>query len=118
VGETKWVAGRLDQYGEMLQIVHPDHIADDSAGAMGQQVEPVYRLADGLTQPRIGTMIAQALARAPDLPEWIDPAVLDRQGWPHWRDALMLAHKGEHGTARDRLAYDELFANALALETS
>ena len=27
----------------------------------------------------------------------------------------MLAHKGEHGAARDRLAYDELLANSLAL---
>ena len=22
----RWVAGRLDQYGQMLQIVHPDHV--------------------------------------------------------------------------------------------
>ncbi|RYE67146.1 MAG: ATP-dependent DNA helicase RecG, partial [Oxalobacteraceae bacterium] len=26
VGELRWVAGRLDQYGQMLQIVHPDHV--------------------------------------------------------------------------------------------
>ncbi len=28
---------------------------------------------------------------------------------------LMLAHKSEHAAARDRLAYDELLANSLAL---
>ncbi len=115
VGEQRWIAGRLDQYGDMLQIVHPDHVAKESTGAMGRQVEPIYRLAEGLTQPRIGGMIEQALERAPELLEWIDPSVLDKQGWPQWRNALTLAHRSENGKARDRLAYDELFANALAL---
>ncbi|RPF72569.1 ATP-dependent DNA helicase RecG [Aurantiacibacter spongiae] len=115
VGETRWIAGRLDQYDQMLQIVHPDHVATESAGAMGRMVEPVYRLAEGLTQPRVAGLVTQALERAPDLPEWIERGVLDREGWPAWRDALVLAHKGEAGQARDRLAYDELFANALAL---
>jgi len=115
VGEKRWVAGRLDRFGDMLQIVHPDHIAEDSSTLAANQVEPVYRLAEGLTQPRIAAMVAQALAAAPELPEWIEPGVLQQQQWPAWRDALALAHKGETAKARDRLAYDELFANALAL---
>ncbi len=115
VGETRWVAGRLDRYGDMLQIVHPDHVAETSAGLMGHLVEPVYRLAEGLTQPKVAGLVEQALARAPELPEWIEPGVLDKHGWPAWRDALVLAHKAEHAAARDRLAYDELLANALAL---
>lgn len=115
VGETRWVAGRLDRYGDMLQIVHPDQIETESAAAMGRQVEPVYRLSEGLTQPRIAGLVAQALARLPALPEWIEPTQFDRAGWPAWSDALDLAHRGPHEAARDRLAYDELFANSLAL---
>ena len=115
VGEKRWVAGRLDQYDQMLQIVHPDHVAETSDGAMGRMVEPVYRLSEGLTQPLIGKLVDQSLARAPELPEWIEPTTLDREGWPDWRDALSLSHRGENAKARDRLAYDELFANALAL---
>jgi ATP-dependent DNA helicase RecG len=49
------------------------------------------------------------------LPEWIEPGLFERMKWPAWRDALDLAHKGEHASARDRLAYDELLANSLAL---
>jgi len=115
VGEKRWVAGRLDRYGDMLQMVHPDHISPDSAGLAGNLVEPVYRLAEGLTQPRVAGMVAQALERTPDLPEWIEPGLLDKCKWPGWRDALALAHHSDHPAARDRLAYDELFANALAL---
>src|SRR5690606_10087319 len=111
----RWVAGKLEQYDQRLQIVHPDHVADSSAGLMGHLVEPVYRLAEGLTQPRVAGLVQQALERTPELPEWIEPAVLDRHQWPSWRDALVLAHRGEHPAARDRLAYDELLANSLAL---
>ena len=115
VGAKRWIAGRLDQYGDMLQIVHPDHVLDQSAGAMGRMVEPVYRLSVGLTQPKVLSLVAQSLDRAPMLPEWIEPATLAREGWAGWREAIGEAHHGEAKAARDRLAYDELFANALAL---
>ena len=115
VGETRWVAGRLDRYGDMLQMVHPDHIEEASAAHLARLNEPVYRLSEGLTQPRIAGLVAQALARLPDLPEWIEPGQLSRSSWPSWRDAIQLAHHHEHPEARERLAYDELLANSLAL---
>ncbi|MBO9517294.1 MAG: ATP-dependent DNA helicase RecG [Porphyrobacter sp.] len=114
-GEKRWIAGKLEQYDQWLQIVHPDHVAEDSAGLVGHQVEAVYSLAEGLTQPKVAHLTQQALQRTPELPEWIEPGVLDRHKWPAWRDALVLAHRGESPAARDRLAYDELLANSLAL---
>ncbi|MDJ0643307.1 MAG: ATP-dependent DNA helicase RecG [Erythrobacter sp.] len=115
VGEKRWVAGRLDRYGDMLQIVHPDHIEKDSAAHLGRLNEPVYRLSEGLTQPRVAGLVGQALERCPELPEWIEPGQFEKAAWPTWRDALHLAHKDAHEQARDRLAYDELLANSLAL---
>ncbi|MFW5633617.1 MAG: ATP-dependent DNA helicase RecG [Erythrobacter sp.] len=121
VGERRWVAGRLDRYGDMLQIVHPDHVegggeGDGGGGAhLGRLNEPVYRLSEGLTQPRVAALVDQALARLPDLPEWIEPGQLERAGWPAWREALRIAHRNGDAAARDRLAYDELLANSLAL---
>ncbi len=115
VGARRWVAGRLDQYGQLLQIVHPDHVSEDSAGLLGTLNEPVYSLSEGLTQPKVTGLVAQAMERLPDLPEWIEPTQFAKMKWPTWADALKLAHKGEHAAARDRLAYDELLANSLAL---
>ena len=115
VGELRWVAGKLEQYGQMLQIVHPDHVEADSAALVGQLTEPVYPLSDGLTQNRIAALVQQALVTVPELPEWIEPGLADKLQWPLWRDALALANKGDHPAARDRLAYDELLANSLAL---
>ena len=115
VGETRWVAGKLERYGDMLQIVHPDHVLEEGGDALQRLCEPVYALAEGLTQPRIARLVEQALARAPEVPEWSDTGQVEREGWPTWREALKAAHKGEDSKARDRLAYDELFANSLAL---
>jgi ATP-dependent DNA helicase RecG len=115
VGAKRWVAGRLDQYGQMLQIVHPDHVSEDSAGLLGTLNEPVYSLSEGLTQPKVAGLVAQALERLPDLPEWIEPGQFAKMKWPAWADALKLVHRGDHAAARDRLAYDELLANSLAL---
>ena len=115
LGETRWVAGRLDQFGQTLQIVHPDHVSDEAAGSLGQLCEPVYPLSEGLTQGRLQGLVHAALQHAPDLPEWIEPSLLGKMDWPSWREAIGLAHKGEHASARDRLAYDELLANSLAL---
>lgn len=115
VGEKLWVAGRLDRYGDMHQIVHPDHVVEQGGDTLARLCEPVYALSEGLTQPKVAGLVEQSLARLPVLPEWIEPGQFAREKWPDWSDALKLAHKGEHPSARDRLAYDELLANSLAL---
>ena len=91
LGERRWIAGRLDQFGQTLQIVHPDHVADESGTALGTLVEPVYALSEGLTQGRTAALVQQALDAVPELPEWIEPQLLAKMGWPSWREALVRA---------------------------
>ncbi|HEX8402891.1 MAG TPA: ATP-dependent DNA helicase RecG [Allosphingosinicella sp.] len=116
LGEPKLVSGRLDRYGQDLQIVHPDHVLPTGEGASLPSQEPVYPLSEGLTNNRMGQLAAQALARATGLPEWIEPGLLAKRGWPGWRPAIHKAHGDRFAdAARERLAYDEVFANQLAL---
>jgi ATP-dependent DNA helicase RecG len=110
--QPRRITGRLDRYGQSLQISHPDVTLPGEAPAASR--EPVYPLTEGLANRRLVQLVAEALARAPDLTEWIEPSVLARHGWPDWRAALAAAHAVE-AAARDRLAYDELLANQLAL---
>jgi ATP-dependent DNA helicase RecG len=116
LGEPKVVSGRLDRYGQELQIVHPDHVLPPGEAGSLPDHEPVYPLSEGLTNNRLGQLAGQALARVPALAEWIEPSLLDRRGWPNWGAALQLAHRThDRDAARERLAYDEVFANQLAL---
>jgi len=115
LGEPKAVSGKLDRYDQWLQIVHPEVMTPEEAQALPAR-EAVYALSEGLTNKRLAALVSQALARAPALPEWIEPSLLAKHGWPDWRDALARIHADPADVqARQRLAYDELFANQLAL---
>jgi ATP-dependent DNA helicase RecG len=115
LGEERAVSGKLEQYDQWLQIVHPDVMTPEEARALPTR-EAVYPLSEGLSNKRMGQIAEQAVARAPELAEWIEPSLLERQGWPDWRAALVRAHADpQDGRAKARLAYDEIFANQLAL---
>ncbi|WP_294272951.1 ATP-dependent DNA helicase RecG [uncultured Sphingomonas sp.] len=113
IGETKIVSGRLDLYGQDLQIVHPD--LGDSTEDFRER-EAIYPLSEGITSRRLGALAAQAVERSPDLPEWIEPGLKTQRGWPDWKDALARIHADPaDAKARERLGYDEVFANQLAM---
>ncbi|HEY8593376.1 MAG TPA: ATP-dependent DNA helicase RecG [Sphingomicrobium sp.] len=115
MGETRTVSGKLEAYGDEWQIIHPE-VAEPGKGAAPQLREAVYPLTEGLTNKRIGQLVRDALERAPELPEWIEPGLLGREGWSGWRGSLALLHREPSAEqARKRLAYDEIFANQLAL---
>jgi ATP-dependent DNA helicase RecG len=115
VGQPRTVSGKLEAYGEEWQIIHPE-VSEPGKGPQPAVREPVYPLTEGLTNRRLGELVREALERAPELPEWIEPHLLSREGWNAWRGAIALIHREPAAhEARKRLAYDEVFANQLAL---
>src|SRR5205085_9427847 len=79
-------------------------------------------LTAGLSPRVLSKAVAAALERAPDLPEWLDPTLRARRGWPGWGEALAVVHAPASeadlspGTPpRERLAYDEILASQLAV---
>lgn len=112
-GEKRTVSGKLEAYGDEWQIIHPEVI---EAGSEPPLSEAVYPLTEGLTNRRMRELALVAIERAPDLAEWIEPSLLTREGWRGWRSSLAEAHSDPLASdARKRLAYDEIFANQLAL---
>jgi len=115
LGEARIVSGKLESYGQDLQIVHPDLVLKPGEELPSAR-EPVYPLSEGLTSRKLQGLVEQALTRAPVLPEWIEPSVLRQRGWASWRDSLGAVHADPaDDRPRVRLAYDEVFANQLAL---
>jgi len=121
-GAVRVVSGRVERYGDELQMAHPDHIAPLDERDSVQRVEPVYPLTAGITPKPMTRAVRAALAKAPALPEWIEPRLVEARRWPAWTEALAAAHAPEStadlapdALPRSRLAYDELLANQLAL---
>jgi ATP-dependent DNA helicase RecG len=122
VNARRIVSGRVEfsQYG--LQMVHPDYMVAPDKAAEIPHIEPVYPATEGLPPRRVRGFVQEAQSRAPDLPEWQDPAWLAREKFPTWREAIVRLHEpqGEADLSplavhRRRLAYDELLAHQLAM---
>ena len=121
-GAERVVSGKLELFDGYAQMVHPDHILPVEQAIEIPDAEPVYHLTSGVTQKTMIKAVAGALARLPQLEEWIDPAQRDQAGWPDWKTAIRAAHTpspttslGPEEPARARLAYDELMAHQLTL---
>ncbi len=122
VGTERYVSGRVERYGDTLQMAHPDYIVAPEARDELPLLEPVYPLTAGLSGKALIKASRQALSRAPDLAEWQNPSWLKQQGWPTFADALRRLHTPDDAAdvspmsaPLQRLAYDELLANQLAL---
>ncbi|MEO0426663.1 MAG: ATP-dependent DNA helicase RecG [Pseudomonadota bacterium] len=122
IGARRVISGKLDLYDGAWQMAHPDLVITEEEAETLPPFEPVYGVAEGLTQGLVARAVAQALERSPALPEWHDPALVRREGWPDWMTAFATAHQPEGSlseaaqiAARRRLAFDELLSHQLAL---
>jgi len=121
-GQRRIVSGKVEHFDGIAQMVHPDHVLPPAEADEIPPYEPVYPLTGSVTQKAMWKATRSALALAPDLAEWIDPALRAREGWPAWPVALHTAHAplsaaelAPSSPARQRLAYDELFAHQVTL---
>ncbi|HUF44617.1 MAG TPA: ATP-dependent DNA helicase RecG, partial [Aestuariivirgaceae bacterium] len=121
-GARRFVSGSVEWYGGLPQMVHPDHIVAPEEFARLPLVEPVYPLTADLPARLLARSIEAALDLLPQLTEWHDPTLSSRRNWPSIAAALRAAHRPRGASdlapeagPRQRLAYDELLANQLAL---
>ena len=121
-GARRIVSGKVgdDKFGR--QMVHPDYMVEPGKGEEIPELEPIYPATEGLPARRVRAFVLEALARAPELPEWQDAAWLARERFPGWRAALQRLHEPQseadllpQANHLRRLAYDELLAHQLAM---
>ena len=122
VGGMRVISGRTEKFDYRLQMTHPDIITTVDKLADVQKPEPVYPLTLGLTSRRIYKLVMEALAKTPELLEWLTREMLEAKNWKNWRESLLSAHNPQAqedlqpiSPQRIRLAYDEMLANQLHL---
>ena len=124
VGQKIAVSGKVDFYGAIPQIIHPDAIASSNQN-LPQAIElfePIYPLSAGLTNKTLRKATLQVLADLPEVPEWHTPQTLLKFGFPSWDEAIQSVHAPKSFEAlqpsfpaRMRLAFDEMLAHQLTL---
>ncbi|MEH6524941.1 MAG: ATP-dependent DNA helicase RecG [Sneathiella sp.] len=122
-GEKRKISGKLEDFNGTFQMTHPDHIATLADESSIPLFEAVYPLTAGLTNQTFIKANRQIFPTLQELPEWNDKSLMKREEWSDWKNSVVKAHSptsevdfDRTNPARERLAYDELLANQLALE--
>ncbi|MDC3402058.1 ATP-dependent DNA helicase RecG [Alphaproteobacteria bacterium] len=122
IGSSRIVSGRVEQYRDSLQMVHPDYMLPVEKAHEMPVLEPVYPLTASLTGNMMRKAVQGACSFIPKLEEWQQSDWLKKMQWPSWQQALLELHNPtdpevlETGSPqRERLAYDELLANQVTL---
>ncbi|OFX03428.1 MAG: hypothetical protein A2W62_00730, partial [Alphaproteobacteria bacterium RIFCSPLOWO2_02_42_7] len=120
-GQQRLICGTLEQFLGKWQLTHPERIAPAEVASFWKEKSPLYPLTAGLFQNQAQRFTQVALSRLRELPEWI-PEAHRHEAWPSWKTAFEKVHNPQvegdlqpHHPARERLAFDELFADQLAL---
>ncbi len=117
-GAKLLVSGKLESFNGRITLPHPEHVLPLAMADRLPAIEPVWRLTAGLWPRQVGTAMRESLTHLPALPEWHDPALLRREKWPAFADALRAVQAPAEPPSdrpRIRLAYDELLAGQVAL---
>tara|TARA_B100001121_G_scaffold310292_1_gene340505 strand:+ start:22916 stop:25006 length:2091 start_codon:yes stop_codon:yes gene_type:complete len=116
------VSGKIEVYNGQKQISHPDRIGLLEQINEIKTIEPVYPLTAGLSQKILSKLIKQITNNIPELNEWHRNEIIIENSWVSWKDSLINAHRPKKNLelnnnyfTRERLAFDELFANQIAL---
>lgn len=122
INEEVIVSGKIDWFNGRASMVHPDYIVRKSEAENLPLVEPVYSLTAGLSPKSLRKIIETAIERVPELPEWVDTPLLQKQGFSSIGDSFRMLHEPRDAadidpqtSARRRLAYDEFLAGQLSL---
>jgi ATP-dependent DNA helicase RecG len=112
------VAGEVGRFAGRPAFVHPAYLLPAGQETRIPPLSPVWPLTEGLTAAELRRAVHAALARLAPLPEWLAPERLSRHHWPSFAEALQTLQAPAAPPppeARQRLAYDELFAHQLRL---
>ena len=93
-GAMRAVSGRVERwkFGVEYQINHPDYVLPAERIDEIPAFEAIYPATAGLASRTVRKLAHEALERAPELPEWQDPAFQAREGFAGWRQALQTLH--------------------------
>lgn len=126
IGETRLISGKMDIFHGMRQIHHPDYVLTEDEQDILARLDTIYPLTAGLSSKILSKSMRHAIEKIPDLPEWLASTQITQNQWPAWASAMRDIHLPPEDISvkeyiqpdsptRQRLLYDEILADQLAL---
>lgn len=120
VGETFFISGKVEIWGDKKQIIHPDYIVKDDKKI--PLCSPIYAQSGKITSKMLHKISIQCVDKILPLGEWIHLNLLQNCGWSAFDIALKTLHTPTDTPpiepARRRLAYDEMLASQITIALS
>ena len=116
------ISGKVDRRGGTLSMAHPDFVVHRNEYDKIAKAERRYPSIKGVSNKHVEASIITAINRlkvsfSPE--EWIPAKIIERHGWPAWKEAMLNMHSNVdreiHRLSKERLAFDELYAHQLML---
>lgn len=124
VGKTVKIVGKLSVTSSGLyQIINPKKATFKIKSGLSS----TYALRTGVTQDFVCSVINNSLAKLcnANIPEWLPQEILDKYGFYSFCGSLIAIHKPQtpdfsllNNIYRQRLCFDEIFAEQLAIQIS
>ncbi len=118
-GAQLLISGKIETFNGRVTIAHPEHVVSAAEAWRIPAIEPVWPLTAGLWPRQVAGGIALGIDRLPDFPEWHDAALMRREKWAPFKEALRAVQVPDKVAPdkrmRARLAYDEFLAGQVAL---
>ena len=95
VGEKRFISGKVERFGPgnaQIQMLHPDYIVSETELDKIPEIVCVHPLTAGLSGKILNKAVRIGIEKMPDLPDWQDPAMTKREGWPDFQSALKIIH--------------------------
>ncbi|MBY7649882.1 MAG: ATP-dependent DNA helicase RecG [Candidatus Liberibacter europaeus] len=119
-GREITVTGQIKKFNNHLTMIHPNYIFHNTQDNIFPIIEPIYSLPAGLSTDYFKKIISEALARLPNLPEWLENDLLQKKSFPSIVEAFRRIHNpidekdfSWSSPCRERLAYDEFLAGQI-----
>ena len=112
------ISGKIGRFKNKYQLTNPKYISEDSF--LIKQEHNTYSLTEGISEKIYNKIIKQIIDKLPILDEWHSNNILKKFNYVNWNESIKEIHKSENignykSNFYQRLAYDELLANQLAL---
>ena len=120
--EKRVISGKLENFQSGMQMVHPDYIVSSSESGKIPDFEPNYPLTKGVSKKFLIKIMLQAIDKNISFQEWINESIVQKFQWPRFKTSILMVHNPKciketlfDYPARERLAFDELFAHQMSL---
>ena len=117
IDQEKVISGKITKFAT---ISHPDYIVNNLSDI--KAVEPIYPLTHRISNKILIKSINNALTLLPEIPEWIDATLINKNQWSSWKKSILNLHNPKDMDSlvknKERLACDEFLAYQLQLQNT